>query len=95
MEKVLRSEVSAPRANGNASHSLDVNVIKQRYDVLSSLMGQMMAICGPQGEWLEAQPEWEVFTGQSNYQGYAWTDAIHADDLAPHSQAMETGRYHF
>ncbi len=43
------------------------------------------------GEMTDAQPDWEVLTGQTleEYQGFGWTNAVHPDDVQPTIEAWQ------
>ena len=55
---------------------------EKRYRSLVSATAAIVWTSGPEGEFLEPQPGWESYTGQSQeeYLGTGWLDALHPDD---------------
>jgi PAS domain S-box-containing protein len=71
----LRSPTDALAANA-------VRVSEARYRTLVQAISQIVWTRSPAGEFVERQPAWEEFTGQSRdeYLGWGWLDVIHEDD---------------
>jgi PAS domain S-box-containing protein len=71
----LRSPTDALAANA-------VRVSEARYRTLVQAISQIVWTRSPAGEFIERQPAWEEFTGQSRdeYLGSGWLDVIHEDD---------------
>ena len=57
---------------------------EMRYRTLVKATGAVTWSCPPSGHYIEPQPEWMAFTGQSAEEmlGDGWTKAVHPDDLA-------------
>ncbi|MFE1747145.1 PAS domain S-box protein [Coleofasciculus sp. H7-2] len=55
---------------------------EERYRSLARATSQMVWTCNAQGEVVTNQPDWRVYTGQSEAEilGWRWLDAIHPDD---------------
>ena len=71
----LRSPTDALAANA-------VRLSEARYRTLVQAISQIVWTRSPLGEFVERQPGWEEFTGQSldEYLGLGWLDAIHDED---------------
>lgn len=54
----------------------------ERYQSLVSAFTSIVWASNAEGAFVELQPGWAAYTGQSweNYQGYGWAEAIHPDD---------------
>ncbi|MBD2740095.1 PAS domain S-box protein [Coleofasciculus sp. FACHB-1120] len=55
---------------------------EERYRSLARATSQMVWTCNPQGEVVTNQPDWRVYTGQSEAEilGWRWLDAVHPGD---------------
>ena len=57
---------------------------EQRYRSLVSILSSIVWTVDPQGHFIQRQPAWETYTGQSwsEYQNWGWLQAIHPEDQA-------------
>ncbi|MEB3282398.1 MAG: PAS domain S-box protein [Lyngbya sp.] len=55
---------------------------EQRYRSLVSILSSIVWTVDPEGQFIEPQPGWEIYTGQSwsEYQNWGWLQAIHPED---------------
>ncbi|MEA5501075.1 PAS domain S-box protein [Limnoraphis robusta] len=55
---------------------------EQRYRSLVSILSSIVWIADPEGQFIQPQPAWETYTGQSwsEHQNWGWLQAIHSDD---------------
>ncbi|MCG5215551.1 SpoIIE family protein phosphatase [Streptosporangium soli] len=58
--------------------------VLQRYESLVRVGPTMVLLTDPEGNALEASPEWEATTGQTvtGFRGSGWEEVVHPDDLA-------------
>ncbi|EAW37541.1 PAS domain S-box protein [Lyngbya sp. PCC 8106] len=57
---------------------------EQRYRSLVSILSSIVWTVNPEGHFIQPQPAWEIYTGQSwsEYQNWGWIEAIHPEDQA-------------
>ncbi|ERT09390.1 sensory box protein [Lyngbya aestuarii BL J] len=57
---------------------------EQRYRSLVSILSSIVWTVDPEGHFIQPQPAWETYTGQSwsEYQNWGWLQAIHPEDQA-------------
>ncbi|MGB3187954.1 MAG: PAS domain S-box protein [Limnoraphis sp.] len=57
---------------------------EQRYRSLVSILSSIVWTVDPEGHFIQPQPAWETYTGQSwsEYQNWGWLEAIHPEDQA-------------
>lgn len=62
---------------------LELRERESRYRSLVEASGAIVFTSDAQANWLEPNPAWEAYTGQTfaQYRGHGWATAIHADDL--------------
>jgi PAS domain S-box-containing protein len=67
----------------------ELELSRKRYASLVTSITSIVWVAGPNGEFVDAQPEWEDFTGQSRaeYQDLNWIAALHPDDRNEVKQA--------
>ena len=60
-----------------------------RFRVAAEAVGDIIWTNSPEGRMVGEQEDWSRFTGQqpAEYDGFGWSAAIHADDLAPTLEA--------
>ena len=75
-ELTLLREQDAARARNAIEKS------ERRYRTLVSTTSSIVWTRDPGGAFVEIQPSWSAFTGQTweQYKGWGWLDAIHSDD---------------
>jgi PAS domain S-box-containing protein len=88
----------------SATDALAANAVRHseaRYRTLVQAISQIVWTRSPAGEFVERQPAWEEFTGQSfdEYFGSGWLDVIHEDDRLRVKQnwrrAVEAGSQYY
>jgi len=80
---VERGAESHPlRSSTDALAASAVSVSEARYRTLVQAISQIVWTRSPGGEFVERQPAWEEFTGQSldEYLGSGWLEVVHEDD---------------
>ena len=70
------------RSSTDALAASAVSVTEARYRTLIQAISQIVWTRSPGGEFVERQPAWEEFTGQSldEYLGSGWLEVVHEDD---------------
>jgi two-component system CheB/CheR fusion protein len=55
---------------------------EQRFRLLVNVITDVPWVTDPRGAFIEPQPEWEAYTGQTweQQQGFGWVEALHPDD---------------
>ena len=78
----MRSATESLRPPTDALASSALELSEARYRTLVQAIAQIVWTCSPTGEFVEPQPGWEEFTGQSadHYLGWGWLNAVHAED---------------
>jgi PAS domain S-box-containing protein len=88
----------------SATDVLAANAVRNseaRYRTLVQAISQIVWTRSPAGEFVERQPAWEEFTGQSldEYLGWGWLNVIHDDDRLRVKQnwrrAVEAGSQYY
>ena len=59
--------------------SVDARRSEERFRALVAASAQLVWTMDAEGEFVEAQPEWEQYTGQSpaEYHGHGWLERVH------------------
>src|SRR5690242_5719067 len=78
----VEREIENPRPSTAVLAADAVTVSEARYRTLVQAISQIVWTRSPAGEFVEPQPAWEEFTGQSldEYLGWGWLEVIHEDD---------------
>ncbi|WP_309896004.1 ATP-binding protein [Archangium sp.] len=73
---LVRSRRTAEALARDLGHS------EERFRSLVTATSDIIWATPPSGEFVEEQPGWSVFTGQTRaeYQGWGWLDAVHPED---------------
>ena len=67
---------------------------EERFRSLVSVVTDVPWIMDAQGAFVEPQPDWEAYTGQSqeSYRGAGWVNVLHPDDLASVAALLSAAR---
>ncbi len=75
-------ELRQLRERESAKATADLEKSELRYRTLASATSSIVWTANAAGAFVELQPSWSAYTGQSKrqYEGFGWLDAIHRED---------------